>query len=581
MFRVVHVSHEAVRQIGGIGSVLQGLLTSRAYREGVERTILLGPLSDPGGPPLDRLGPGGQVDYSSLDGLYGGPHPEAFRFIEQQHGVRLVHGHRILVHPETREQVPVEVVLVDVRTSWAARLNFFKFRLWSRFGLASSRHDVLWEYELYLRLAEPGYEVLRLLLGHGGPNIFVAHEFMGLPTALKVLLERDPNCRTVFHAHEVATARLLTESLPGHDTMFYNVLRAARSEGLSLEQVFGLQDHFFKHALVRLAHQCHAIFAVGDLIVEELRFLSPEFQGRSIDCVYNGVPALPLSWEERCGSRSRLQAYANTLLGFRPDIVFSHVARPVLSKALWRDLQVLVRLDPLLHRAGRRAVFFILASQDSARRPEKEVLEMERSYRWPIHHRLGWPDLFGSEVVLNDAVEAFNLGAHAVRIVYVNQFGWNRTSCGLHMPEEMEFRDLRRGTDAEFGLSIYEPFGIAQLEPLTFGAISLISSVCGCRGFLERVGGLDSPSVLVGDYTRLGGPKGRPEDYLRVDRRTRDRVEALEGQRLAQELVRRLSLDPKEQEQRLARGYELASRMSWEVVAREQFIPGLRGVGFL
>ena len=41
------------------------------------------------------------------------------------------------------------------------------------------------------------------------------------------------------------------------------------------------------------------------------------------------------------------------------------------------------------------------------------------------------------------------------------------------MPADMEFLDIRRGSDLEFGQSIYEPFGIAQVEPLTYGAISL------------------------------------------------------------------------------------------------------------
>ena len=51
----------------------------------------------------------------------------------------------------------------------------------------------------------------------------------------------------------------------------------------------------------------------------------------------------------------------------------------------------------------------------------------------------------------------------------------------------MEFMDIRKGSDVEFGQSIYEPFGIAQLEPLTFGAICVFSNVCGCAGFFRDV----------------------------------------------------------------------------------------------
>ena len=41
---VVHVTHEAVEKIGGIGAVIAGLMTADAYQEKVSRTILLGPL---------------------------------------------------------------------------------------------------------------------------------------------------------------------------------------------------------------------------------------------------------------------------------------------------------------------------------------------------------------------------------------------------------------------------------------------------------------------------------------------------------------------------------------------------------
>ena len=42
---VVHVTHEAVEKIGGIGAVISGLATADAYGERVSRTILLGPVT--------------------------------------------------------------------------------------------------------------------------------------------------------------------------------------------------------------------------------------------------------------------------------------------------------------------------------------------------------------------------------------------------------------------------------------------------------------------------------------------------------------------------------------------------------
>jgi len=43
MQTVVHVTHEAIHKIGGIGAVLHGLFTSPVYLAQVTRNILVGP----------------------------------------------------------------------------------------------------------------------------------------------------------------------------------------------------------------------------------------------------------------------------------------------------------------------------------------------------------------------------------------------------------------------------------------------------------------------------------------------------------------------------------------------------------
>ena len=42
-YTLAHVTHEAVEQIGGIGTVLEGLMTSPVYQAQVRRSILVGP----------------------------------------------------------------------------------------------------------------------------------------------------------------------------------------------------------------------------------------------------------------------------------------------------------------------------------------------------------------------------------------------------------------------------------------------------------------------------------------------------------------------------------------------------------
>src|SRR3954451_15991208 len=83
MQTVVHVTHEAIQKIGGIGAVLQGLLTSRVYLAQVPRNILVGPYWPTEESGEMRLGPQGEVLYSSLDSLYRSPLAARFREIEQ------------------------------------------------------------------------------------------------------------------------------------------------------------------------------------------------------------------------------------------------------------------------------------------------------------------------------------------------------------------------------------------------------------------------------------------------------------------------------------------------------------------
>ena len=104
---MAHITHEAVEKVGGIGAVLQGLLTSRAYRESVERSILVGPLFDPSA--AQPLGPRGVLLYDRLAGVGDPGAARALEEVERDHGVRLVYGRRPLA-----PDVTAEVLLVDV-----------------------------------------------------------------------------------------------------------------------------------------------------------------------------------------------------------------------------------------------------------------------------------------------------------------------------------------------------------------------------------------------------------------------------------------------------------------------------------
>ncbi|MCK4602788.1 MAG: hypothetical protein KAU28_10000, partial [Phycisphaerae bacterium] len=537
---VVHVTHEAVEQIGGIGAVIAGLVTSDAYAERVTRTILLGPLLSGEAPANRRLGRGGKVKYSSLDSLTPPQWRSKFGPIERQHDVNIVYGVHPVTDSCTGKSIETEVLLVDVFRANHDRLNRFKAALYEMFSVPSDRFQDVWDFEQYVRLAEPGFEAVRAIAADDDQQmIVISHEYMGVPTALKAAMHGDRNTRTVFYAHEVASVRPVVETSPGHDTMFHNVLDQALGLGVTLEDVFPSVKDNYKHPLVKAARYCDSVFAVGDRIVSELQFLEKHFRTMHIDLVYNGIPAFALGIEQKRQSRARMQEYAESLFGFRPTWIFTHVARPVLSKGIWRDLGVLHHMEAHLAQRGETAIYFMLGTLAGQRRSQ-DIRQMERVYGWPVAHEKGYPDLCGGEEVLCEMFDAFNKDRKAVRAVLVNQWDWNHKACGDRMSEEMTFADIRQGTDVEFGLSVYEPFGISQLEPLGAGAICVVSNVCGCVALLQKCTGGDLPAnILLGDFIHAPASSS-PDDAMRIDLAERDAVETAEGKRLARRLAERL-----------------------------------------
>jgi hypothetical protein len=575
---VVHVTHEAIQKIGGIGAVLHGLLTSHTYLEKVHRNILVGPFwpSDERGE--QRLGPQGEVLYSSLDHLYRSPLAGRFREIEQEFDVAIVYGRRKFLNRETGAASTPEILLIDVARYDEQKINQFKYDLWKTFGIESAKYENIWDFEQYTRLAQPAIAALHALgaASEVDPCVILSHEYMGMPTALAAIMEGErSNFRTVFYAHEVAPMRRIVEHHVGHDTMFYNVMRSAISQGHYVDEVFGDQSGYYKYSLVKAARFCDGIFAVGDFVLKEIRFLGPDFVHVDSQLAYNGVPCWKISVQEKMASRHKLQAYCNTLLGYQPDYVFSHVTRLVPSKGLWRDLRVLEHVEQILRGRNETAVLFTLSTEVPARRGD-DVRKMEQAYHWPTVHREGLPDLSNGEAVYYQGVQEFNARSRNVKVVFINQFGFESKVCGQRMPADMEFMDIRKGSDAEFGQSIYEPFGIAQVEPISFGGICVFSNVCGCAGFVEKAnGGQPTLNVIAADYTNLPNKGLRPDQLLSIGQSQRDEIENTVAAAVARDLIDRLPRSPADFERFIERGYALAKKMSWDAVARDYVLPGI------
>src|SRR5207249_8305754 len=144
----------------------------------------------------------------------------------------------------------------------------------------------------------------------------------------------------------------------------------------------------------------------------------------------------------------------------------------------------------------------------------------------PVVHREGLPDLSSGEAAYYQGVQEFNAISRNIKVVFINQFGFEQRFCGSRMPVDMEFMDIRKGSDVEFGQSIYEPFGIAQVEPISFGGICVFSECCGCAGFVNHAaGGKPTPNVIVADYTDLAARALRPEQLMSLGKAERDQIE--------------------------------------------------------
>src|SRR5258706_688959 len=182
MQTVVHVTHEAIHKIGGIGAVLHGLFTSRLYLDEIHRNILVGPFWPTDGNGESRLGSDGEVLYSSLDSLYRSPLAPRFREIEQTYGVGIVYGRRKFIEKATGIISTPEVLLIDVSARDPKKLGVFKYELWKNFALDSAKYDHIWDYELYIRLAQPAIAALHALGATTSvePCVILGHEYIGI-----------------------------------------------------------------------------------------------------------------------------------------------------------------------------------------------------------------------------------------------------------------------------------------------------------------------------------------------------------------------------------------------------------------
>lgn len=581
----VHVTHEAVQKIGGIGAVISGLLTAPSYREHFSRSLLYGPLFSTDGTFFTRLGKDGVVLYSGVDGHYTDvPFAGRLHEIEELYGIKIVYGTRkISDEADASVIVDVDTVLVYINEMKQEPISVIKYQMWKHFGIESERYRD-WDYEQYVRIAIPLMDIFEAIYGDKEDAVHFSHEYMGMPATLKVLVEKEEHSRrtndiTVFYAHEVATARMITEGHQGHDVMFYNVLKYATKHNISMESEFGKFDHNYRNELVKCADKLDYIFAVSDLIKEEYRFLKPEADLHKIIPVFNGTAVKTVTYEEKMRSKGFLKKYGEALFNFTPDIVFTHVTRLVVSKGLWRDMELLEKLDSQFYEKQKKGLYILLSSQIGTGRPSEDIYRMEREYGWPVMHREGWPDLVGMEVDVYNTISLFNAKSRAIKAVFINQFGFGCHQCGQRVPEGAQWIDLRVGSDVELGMSIYEPFGIAQIETLAFGGMAIFSKACGSSALVETVFADYSDAFHCIDFSYIGSSSIQSEHDVDMVKkmsgaqRMQHEHSLLESQKTV--IFAKISrmFDQSHYRERIQKSSETAQKLGWEHIVATRILP--------
>lgn len=575
----VHITHEAVQKIGGIGSVLSGLCSSDRYKTFFDKTLLYSPLFYNPGDIFTKLGKGGKVLYSNRDHYDEGGFESIFKPIIDKYNVNIVYGKRLLSNEfNSLKNIEVDILLVDINGMNKNEIDIFKFKLWEKFGIESLKFESDWDYEQYLRIGIPYVEILKNLYGENNEFYHFSHEFMGVISCLATLLKPSfYKSKTIYYAHEISPVRAVVEKIEGHDISFYCKMEEDKANKISLLQRYPDQNNNPRTVLLRKTIHFDLIFAVSDLVKEEYIYLNPEINKDKIKIVYNGIPIKYINDKEKEEAREILKKYCYNLFNFEPDFIFTHVARMVPSKAFFRDFTFLFNIDEHIKKIGGKGFFILLSSLIGTGRESNDIFNMERDYSWPLYHKEGWPDLVGTEIEINNFLEIFNAKSKSIKGVFLNQFGFSRRKCGFRLDEKAEFFHLRAGSDIELGFSIYEPFGIAQLETIPFGGYACLSTSCGSYYLLNSVfstqdnkNSISKNIPFVGfDFIEEGKAflKKNTLDPLSLNKDTRFEIENKLFNRVTGEIVNILPKSDSERTSLLYNFQNISNRIGWENIS--------------
>lgn len=578
----IHVTHEALYKVGGIGEVINQLCTSSPYLSFFDKTLIYGPLFEYIGSPSTRLGKDGVVFYSSKDNYDTKNFSQIFKPFLEKYNIDLVYGERKIVNEFNSQKIStVEVLLIDITRMKKEIINYIKFLFWEKFNLPSDKYEYNWDYEQYFRIGIPYFELVSILYPQAKEFIHFSHEYMGIPSLLNLELHPKFNPekhKRFFYAHEVAPVRRIIENLGGADISFYNILKICSQKNLSLEDFFGSQEDWYRTPLVKLAQRFDKIFAVGDWVIEEYKFLCPEVKKEKIVPVYNAIALNHYTFEDKIKSKEKIEKSLKIGWSIKKlDVIFTHVCRLVKSKGIWRDFILLSYLDKFFQENDIFGIYILLSSLIVTGKPSDEVEKMTKAYNWPFEHKKGWPDLVGDEIEVYKLTKNFNENSRNIKALFVNQFGFSKKKCPKLIVEEIDTIDLKIASDIELGISIYEPFGISHIEVLPFGGISVHSTSCGVYFFLEKTFKDSFKPFYALDFISIGSPLTL-ETLKTINPNQRKALEELCIANNALKIFEKIPKTLKEKEIGFNQISEFVDKLSWDNVIKTCFIPQIKSL---
>ena len=541
----VWIGWEAARTLGGHSTVISAMLDDAGFKSAGTRTLLVGPLDMPYDSAAfdvhgDVFDVAARLNAEILYHTTFSPRMirstiketlvTAFRKIECDHGVEL-----ILLRDRRQDTHVVERLLIDFQSNISLRrmnspsLRDFLARLAKEMELSIDCGLILpspmtrgdYRYRRYLRdtvstdrteywhrdndsiygilLAQPAAESVFALLEDEETCGLIVQEPVSIPTAYASHFceNRSKKMRTIFYVNEIRPVANLVdgsvipegafESIPALDydgPMSTIIQKCVASEArvtprhfLDLAPLRHISSHL-NMKILQHAWKLDRAISVSEKVRDEIRFLDRGFDKKDIQLFTPGVRCIecPATRKEQC--RRLLLSYAkytwNSSLDSENTVTALRISRAVTAKGFHRDLKLMYSCAKNLQDQEKSVLFLLVTSWTPS---DSESFDLISS--------------------LSHQAKALCSMTSNLHIQIINQYAWPEYPERGARPTGLSRDDLLCAADVSIALSTYDSYNIALLEPLSCGAICVLSGGCGAARRVSHLEGAEEIFVIA------------------------------------------------------------------------------------